>query len=215
VIVWASVVIVWFQANSDAFVALAALTATITFVIDVRRKRKNDVEAEINLWRKTSVHKLLHTSPVFITAEEVLSQLRSSSFDSPVRIGKDKLTVEQMRMLLLEMLEAGVITQIWGDRFGIKHNDPQNRLSELNAQGALIELELYRLIYLAPSTFRIDSVGLQKEITKTMGFEVQESVLALLLTSMESRGLIVADTSGKWSPKLNYSADELKQTEAK
>jgi hypothetical protein len=208
-------VITWFQTYSDALVGVSAVTATVAFVFEVWRRRATHIESQVNQWLKTNVHMLLHTSSHWLTAEEVLAKLRSSSFDTQLKMSKEKLTVEQVRKLLLEMLEAGVIIQRWGDKFGIGHYDHHTYLAETQSKIVQMEIAIYKLIYMAPDTFSANSHSLRQEIKKSVGLDVEEAEIALVLSSMSSRSLITVNKKGKWSPQVTPFANELKQIEAK
>jgi hypothetical protein len=174
---------------------LGAIWSAYVFVKSVSERAEAARVSQLNAWRKAGVHKLLHSSRMFMAIDEITSRLRSESFDTSIDVRKNELTPEVVRLLLLEMLEAGTIQQIWGDHFGIKNNDP----AVINADRAVVTWNVinhaYRLITLAPGHLSTDQ--LYDEINKEV--DLPKESFVLMLHQLKTMGAASVSEHGKWA----------------
>lgn len=175
---------------------IGAVWSAVVFVRSVYNRTEAERVSQLNSWRKAGVHKLLHSSRMFMPIDEITSRLRSESFDSSIDVKKNELTPEIVRLLLLEMLEAGTVQQLWGDLFGIKNNDP----SVVNADRAVLTWSVinhaYRLISLAPG--HLSTEQLYNEIKNDV--DLPKESFVLMLHQLRSMGVAAVSVDGKWKP---------------
>jgi hypothetical protein len=197
-----------FVTIAQQLLTLAALAGAVwsafLFIRGVAEKREASRIELLKAWRKAGVHKLLHSSRMFMPIDEITSRLRSESFDTSIDVKKNELTPEVVRLLLLEMLESGSIQQVWGDHFGIKNNDP----AVINADRAVVTWNVlnhaFRLISLAPGHLSIDQ--LYAEINKEV--DIPKESFVLMLLQLKSMGAASLSPEGKWMPQEPISKVE-------
>ena len=109
------------------FLVLAALVGGVWSAFEFVRgaRQRQEVErAELAAkWRRVSAHKILHSSPNFLSVDEILEKLKSSSFDEDFKINKSELTERELRAVLLEGIEKGYFEQLHSDKYGISSRD--------------------------------------------------------------------------------------------
>lgn len=101
---------------------LGAVWSAYQFSKQVTENRERRRQQQLEDWRKSSVHLMLHSSSKFMNLKSILEKLRSGSFDTGFEINKNELTEDVVRMLVLKMLQDGQIQQLWGDQYGIQSN---------------------------------------------------------------------------------------------
>lgn len=187
-------------ALSEQFLTLAALVGAVwsayKFVQSLQEKQNANRAGEVAKWRKVNVHQLLQNSSNFLTISQITTALRASSYVTKLEIKKDELDEAEVRLLLLEMLQAGTIAQLAGDQYGIRHRDPASTLDELAVTKDQIVREAFAYANMAPANF--DTENLRQQVSRTV--EVSAHNFAFILSEMSRDGLIRLNSDGLWEP---------------
>jgi hypothetical protein len=194
---------------AEQFLTIAALIGVVwsayVFIRSISERRNLLRAEQIATWRKASVHKLLHTVEKFSSVADITKSLRSSSFDTSLDISKTELTDDVVRLLLLEMLSAGTIKQLWGDRYGISHFDPAAEIQDLAVTRDRVVREAFAFIHMAPGNFDTESLRLQV----ARSIDVSPSNFALTLVGMVQSGSVIQDENGHWIPTVVAASPKL------
>ncbi len=184
----------------ERFLTLAALVGAVwsarVFIRSLSEKREALRAAELSKWLKVSVHQQLQGSANFLTVADITIALRSSSYVTKLEIKKDELGEAEVRLLLLEMLEAGTIAQLAGDQYGIRHRDPASTLDELAVTKDQIVREAFAYTNMAPGNF--DTENLRQQVCRTV--EVTAHNFSFILSGMARDGIVQLNADGRWEP---------------
>ena len=103
---------------------VAAIIAVVVFVASVCEEREGRRTDRVNAWRKAAIQEVLQRDDnSALKISELLTQIKSLAWDDPdLNIAKNELTEEQIRVLLLEMISAGIIYQVKGDIYELRFN---------------------------------------------------------------------------------------------
>jgi hypothetical protein len=182
--------------------ALASATyAACEFIRSVWDVREKNRKLLVNEWRKVSVQLIVAASEPFMTAEQITSELRSKSFEAPFDIRKNELTVEAVRMLILELIRDGILGQIWPDSYGIIQipRDVTLPMAVAGVKGSFAVRQAFALIHEHPG--RYDDEELFARIGHNLGVTLPDFILAI--SDLDSRNVANKGPGGKWSPVLN------------
>jgi hypothetical protein len=187
-------------ALAEQILTLAALAGAVwsayAFIHSLAEKRELVRSADVAKWLKVSVHQLLQGSSNFLTISEITNALRSSSYVTKLEINKEELGEAGVRLLLLEMLEAGTIAQLAADQYGIRHRDPASTLDELAVTKDQIVREAFAYANMAPGNFDTDS--LRQQVCRAV--EVSAHNFSFILSGMAREGILQLNQDGRWEP---------------
>ncbi len=181
------------------FVALiGAVWSAYLFVSKINGEKEEARKSELSKWRKSTVQKLMMTSPDFLSTQQITTQLRDSSFEQEFDIKKSELTEQDVRLLLVEMVSEHILIQIFGDIYGIQQQrfDPSAQLAADNVKANELYRAAFNLITKYPGHYTDEK--LFDEIGKESGFRKSDFVLAI--SDLRSRDLAKKNEQGVWSP---------------
>jgi hypothetical protein len=102
-------------------VALSAVIATFTFVVQYIESRRRRRDEDVRRWQKTVVHAVFQQSKEqWIAFDDLMTKYRSKSVDfSKHKLRDEELSVEGMRSILLELVSDRVVDQREGDVYSL------------------------------------------------------------------------------------------------
>ncbi len=186
---------------------LAALVGVVYSAIEFVRgtiaQRESCRRAEVDQWRKASVQRIVTRSPDFLSVESITQALRSQSFDAPIDIEKNELTVEAVRVLLMEMVKDGIVGQVWNDMYGLVqiHRDVTLSATIANVKGSIAVRTAFAHIHENPGRYLTEE--LFSKVDPALDISLPDFVLAI--SDLEFRSVAKKDPDGKWSPVVSKS----------
>jgi len=86
-----------------------------------RRQTEEAVDREIRDWQKVTIHAYLQRNPGYNSFSDILEFYQAKAGTHPrLLIGKERLTEEELRRILLELLAVRIIAQNDSDRYAIE-----------------------------------------------------------------------------------------------
>lgn len=188
----------WIEDVLTIAALVSVIWAAIAFVKARVDEREQIRTRKLSQWRKVTVQQLLHISERFVSVPDILAGLRSSSFDTNINIKKEELNEQEVRMLLMEMVEAGVAKQLWGDRYGISHFDFSSELAERQVITTRVCKSAYEYIYEMPGAYT--TVKLYEKINRTLELTLTLADFDLMLSSLSQHDAAHEDNNARWRP---------------
>jgi hypothetical protein len=188
---------------AEDFLTLVALCGAVwsayLFVSRIYEEKEEARRTELSKWRKSTVQKLMMTSPEFLSTQQITTQLRDPSFEQEFDIKKSELTEQDVRLLLVEMVSDQILFQLFGDMYGIQQQmfDPSVQLAADNVKASELYRAAYNLITRYPAHYTDEK--LFEEIGQESGF--RQSDFALAISDLRIRGIAEKNEKGAWVPK--------------
>ena len=181
------------------FALIGAIWSAFEFVKAILETKKTNRLNQLNSWRKAEIHHLLHKSRLFLSIDEITDNLRSLSFDTSIDVKKEELTSTVVRLILLEMLEAGTIQQLWGDHFGIKQNDPAVANAEREVLTWTLINQALRLISIAPGSLTTEALYEALFREPSDKDSMPPYTFALIISKLSAMEVATVNADGKWT----------------
>ncbi|WP_187428672.1 hypothetical protein ROLI_012290 [Roseobacter fucihabitans] len=181
---------------------LAALLGVVWSAVGFIKGQKEETERrqsdQLSKWRKIAVHQLVANSEPYLSVAEVMNKLRARSFETSLNIRKEDLSEDSVRQLMMEMVQAGILGQVYPDRFGIVQLPLDITVGAVadNIHARYAAKNAFREIFKHPKRF--SSEELYSELKPTPPMDLSDFVLSLL--NLENHGAAKRGPDGKWFP---------------
>ena len=188
----------------EQLLTLAALFGVTYSAIEFIRSSRSSREAKraslVTQWRKANIQRIISLSPDFMCANEITDALRSRSFDTPIDIRKNELTVESVRVLLIDLVKDQIVGQVWNDLYGLAQiqRDITLPMAVAGVKGNLAVRSAFGMIHEHPG--RYTDQELFTKIGPDLGMSMSDFVLSM--SDLDARNVARKGPDGKWSTSI-------------
>ena len=117
---------------------ITALVAIVVFAISVLDNQEARSRAHVDVWRKAAIQKAFHqVGDRTLTISELSDKLKSLAWDEEHDIGKNDLTENEVRVLLVELVSAGILLQRLDDTYSLRTSTELGTMIESNIKEEL------------------------------------------------------------------------------